>query len=72
MCLRAKKQRHEYNSKVLHHGSHLKEKIKQKTFVFLDLQNSSQIVRKIDENNQRKKKGEKNHSFFDLKTKLEV
>ena len=34
-----KKQRQKYNSKIFYHGSHLKEKIEQKTFVFLDSQN---------------------------------
>ena len=31
-----KKQRHKYNSKIFHHGFYLKEKIEQKTVVFLD------------------------------------
>ena len=31
-----KKHRYKYNSKIFHHGSHLKEKIEQKTVVFLD------------------------------------
>ena len=43
------------SSKVRYHGSHLKEKIAQKMFVVLDLQNSSQIVRNMDEIERRKK-----------------
>lgn len=62
-----KKQQHEYNSKVLHHGFHLKKKIEQTMFIFLDSQNLSQIVVKIDKNDQRKKKqraNERNLFFF--------
>ena len=38
------------------HESHLKDKIEYKMFVFLDLQNSSRIVEKIDENDQSREK----------------
>ena len=43
------------NSKVCHHVSHLKDKIVQKIFVILYLQNFSQIVRNMGDIEVRKK-----------------
>lgn len=51
---------HIYSSKVLHFESHLKEKVEQKVFVILDLQNFSQIVRKNKEIDRTKKNDENN------------